>query len=232
MILTMDFGVDILYNPWVTGIGGGIISSLIVFFITKYCFTKKENKEYLQKIKTANNEIFYSIRPLIIEKKIPTIEILTAIRISLAQKYGLKKEDLYNELSLYNDLITDIMSNSFLTSEQKLDFCELLKPMNAGVIEKNQEIEYVYKYSLSARYSSILLSITSFFMVLVSTLLIARRTDVEILFDIKENILLVVTSIIVPLLTMFVFLFIKEKKHKLSNQNNNKKSDNVDNKYE
>lgn len=32
--------MDILNNPWVTGIGGGIISSLIVFFVTKYLFSK------------------------------------------------------------------------------------------------------------------------------------------------------------------------------------------------
>lgn len=65
--------MDILNNPWVTGIGGGIISSLIVFFVTKYLFSKKENREYLQKIKTANNEILYSIRPLVIEKKLPCL---------------------------------------------------------------------------------------------------------------------------------------------------------------
>lgn len=50
---------NILNNAWVTGIGGGIISSLIVFFVTRYFFSKREKREYLQKIETANNEILY-----------------------------------------------------------------------------------------------------------------------------------------------------------------------------
>ena len=37
---------DLIANPWIVGIGGGVISSLIVFFITKFFLSKKENKEY------------------------------------------------------------------------------------------------------------------------------------------------------------------------------------------
>lgn len=127
----------------------------------------------------------------------------------------MEKEDLYNESSLYNDLITDIMANSFFNSEQKLDFCELLKPMKEGLGEKKQTIEYAYKYRFSARFSSVFLSITSFSMVLVSTLLISRRADLDGLFDIKENILLLLASIIVPISTMFVFFHMKEKINRL-----------------
>lgn len=36
---------DLIANPWIVGIGGGVISSLIVFFITKFFLSKKENKE-------------------------------------------------------------------------------------------------------------------------------------------------------------------------------------------
>ena len=65
--------MNILNNPWVIGIGGGVISSLIVFFVTQYISRKKGKREYLQKIKMANNDILYFIRPLIIERKIPTL---------------------------------------------------------------------------------------------------------------------------------------------------------------
>src|SRR5690606_36341678 len=135
---------DIFNNAWVTGIGGGIISSLIVFFVTRYFFSKREKREYIQKTETANNEILYSIRPLVIEKKIPTKDILNAVRISTAKKYGVQQEDLYNEFSLSNDLINEIMGNSFLSSDQKLEFCELLQTMKKDDSEDNKEVEVVY----------------------------------------------------------------------------------------
>jgi len=45
-----------LNNPWTIGIGGGVFSGLLVTLITRYLFSRKENREYLQKIVTANHE--------------------------------------------------------------------------------------------------------------------------------------------------------------------------------
>lgn len=198
--------MDFLNNPWVTGIGGGIISSLIVFFVTKYFFSKKENREYLQKIKTANNEILYSIRPLVIEKKLPTTEVMSAIRLSIAKKYGIKQEDLYNDFSLYNDLVTEIMGNSFLSSDQKLEFCDLLKQMKSKQNVK-EKVELVYiqeKNSVSSKYSSMLLALSSFTMVLTTTLYITKEVKTHTFDLFKENILLVLVATFVPILAMMI----------------------------
>ena len=154
----MDTGI--INNPWVIGIGGGIISSLIVFFVTQYISRKRGKREYMQKIEIANNDILYFIRPLIIDKKIPTREIISAIRFSTAKKYGIKEEDLYNETSLYNDLVTEIMANSFLSAEQKLEFCDLLKQMKSSSYNMNKNIELMYligKGNFSTKFSSMLL---------------------------------------------------------------------------
>lgn len=203
--------IEILNNPWVTGIGGGIVSSLIVFFVTKYLFSKKENREYLQKIRTANNEILYSIRPLIIEKKLPTVDILSAIRISIAMKYGIKQEDLYNDLSLSNDLITEIMGNSFLSSEQKLEFCDMLNQMRNKQNNKNKlEVIYIQeRNSLSSKYSSILLALSSFGMVLITTLYIAKEADKQAFSLLEENISLLLTSTLIPIFAMVITLLYK-----------------------
>lgn len=204
--------IELLNNPWVTGIGGGIVSSLIVFFVTKYVFGKKENREYVQKIRTANNEILYSIRPLIIEKKLPTVDIFSAIRISIAKKYGIKQEDLYNAFSLSNDLITEIMGNSFLSSEQKLEFCGLLNQIN-NKQETNNKIEVVYiqgRNSLSSKYSSMLLALSSFGMVLISTLFITKEADKQEYNLFGENIqLLSVAATLIPILAMLIILLYK-----------------------
>lgn len=203
--------IEILNNPWVTGIGGGIVSSLIVFFVTKYLFSKKENREYVQKIRTANNEILYSIRPLIIEKKLPTVDILSAIRISIAKKYGIKQEDLYNDFSLSNDLITEIMGNSFLSSEQKLEFCDLLNQMKSKQ-KTNDKIEVVYiqgRNSLSSKYSSMLLALSSFGMVLISTLYIAKEADKQEFSLFGENISLLLIATLTPISAMMITLLYK-----------------------
>lgn len=229
--------IEILNNPWITGIGGGIVSSLIVFFVTKYLFSKKENREYVQKIRTANNEILYSIRPLIIEKKLPSVEILSAIRISIAKKYGIKQEDLYNDFSLSNDLITEIMGNSFLSSEQKLEFCDLLNQMKSKQKTKD-EIEVVYiqeRNSLSSKYSSMLLALSSFGMVLISTQYIAKEADKQKFSFFEENISLLLIATLTPILAMTITLLykimIKErtKDRKIAEMLNNKDEKEEDN---
>ena len=206
--------IEVLNNPWVTGIGGGVISSLIVFFVTKYLFSKKENKEYSQKIKTANNEILYSMRPLVIEKKLPTADIISAIKSSIAKKYGVKQDDLYDDLSLYNDLVAEIMANSFLSPEQKLEFCSLLVNIKNRC---NENIKIVYvqnRNSESARYISMLLAFSSFVMVLTTTFLITEVDSYKFNFF-ENNFSLFLVATITPIFAMVVtsFYSILHKKH-------------------
>jgi hypothetical protein len=83
--------------------------------------------DYYKKLEVANNEMLYSIRPLLVEKKVPSKEILAAVRFSTAKKYGVLQTDLYDEFSMTSDLINETIANSFLTSDQKLEFCNLLQ---------------------------------------------------------------------------------------------------------
>ena len=213
--------IEFLNNPWVTGIGGGIISSLIVFFVTRYLFNKKENKEYNQKIQTANNEILYSLRPLIIEKSIPSSQILSAIRVSIAQKYSVKQEDLYNEISLYNDLVTEIMSTPFLSSEQKLDYCASLQQIRTKETDK---IEYIYipeKTNLNSKFYSSVLAIISFSMVITMTLIITEKVEPHTYTIFEDNISLVLSSIIVPIIALAVTLELFLLRNKMNRKQKN-----------
>jgi hypothetical protein len=105
----------------------GLLFSLIVFLVTSYFFTKRDKTDYRKKIETANNEMLYSIRPLLVEKKVPSKDILVAVRFSTAKKYGVEQHDLYDEFSLTSDLINETIANVFLTSDEKLEFCNLLQ---------------------------------------------------------------------------------------------------------
>lgn len=105
----------------------GVLLSLIVYLITRQYFAKHGKSDYQKKIEIANNEMLYSIRPLLVEKKVPSKEILVAVRFSTAKKYGVEQNDLYDEFSLTSDLINETIANSFLTSDEKLEFCSLLQ---------------------------------------------------------------------------------------------------------
>lgn len=135
-------------NNWTIGIIGGIISGIIVYIITDRIFSKRENKEYIQKLKIANNELLYNVRPLVVEEHKPTIEILNSIINATARKYGVKKEDLYNKEDLADELIKEIVGNPFLTSENKLQYSNLcleisnLNPSKSE-IENDKKIIYI-----------------------------------------------------------------------------------------
>ncbi|BDD03760.1 hypothetical protein [Aureibacter tunicatorum] len=224
---------EIINNPWVTGIGGGIISSLIVFFATRYFFGKREKKEYTQKIETANNEILYSIRPLVIDKKIPSLNILSSVILATAKKYGVKKEDLYNEYSLSNDLINEIMANSFLSSDQKIEFCELLQGMT-DTLKENKDIEIIYlnkKNHYTTKYSSIVLSLMTFAMVLMSILLTNKLTDSDSIKFLKDILFITSSISITPILLMKLLDLIKRKKTD-QEEKQNKGVTQIDNKEE
>lgn len=127
--------MDLFTNPWIVGIGGGIISSLVVTIISRYFFSTRDRKEHRQRVETANNEIMYSVRPLIAEKMLPTCDILEGLLSSMARKYGLDISDVYDARNLANDLISEIMGNSFLASQQKLDFCAFVSQLKLEEVE-------------------------------------------------------------------------------------------------
>lgn len=214
---------DFWTNPWVTGIGGGIISSLIVFFVTKYFFKKKENREYVQKIKLANNEILYAIRPLIIDHKTPLRESFSSLRVSVSNKYGVKLDDLYNNISLSNDLIAEILENPFLTSEQKEDFCQLILQFKKE--DESNLVEIIYlrkKIQVDSRFTSIILSLTSFAMILSMTLLVAKETKAYEPSDWEkqlfgDNITLFLTATVIPLLVMVGYYILQRLKKTIRN---------------
>ncbi|MBW8688018.1 hypothetical protein [Chitinophaga rhizophila] len=105
----------------------GAMLALIVYLVTRHYFSSHGKTDYQKKIEIANNEMLYSIRPLLVEKKVPSKEILGAVRFSTAKKYGVEQNDLYDEFSLTSDLINETIANSFLTSDEKLEFCSLLQ---------------------------------------------------------------------------------------------------------
>lgn len=168
--------LNLLNNPWVSGIGGGIISGLIVYFVTTILFSRKQNKEYNQKLTTANNEILYTLRPLIAQKKIPAQDIITSTISSISRKYELDKRDLLDIPLLVDELIREVVENSFLTPDQKIDFCDKinelrLKVVNERTTEKLIETVVYQRDKISLKNASLLLAGFAFLAVSLLTIL-------------------------------------------------------------
>ncbi len=179
--------MEIITNPWVIGIGGGIISGLVVFLITNRIFSKKENREYQQKIEMANKELLYSIRPLIVGQNIPNQDLIDSIIYSTARKYSVKINDLYENEELAEDLTKEILDNPFLNSENKLKYCELtakLKELdNEEITEQKREVIYVEKEKpITKEFFSITLAIMT-----TITVVIAVTTSSKLDFTLIES---------------------------------------------
>lgn len=118
--------MDILNNAWVVGIGGGLLSGLLVTLITRYIFSKKDDKEYVQKLATVNKEVVYALRPGISEGHIPDEEVLSSLINATARKYKVARDDVFRPKQIAEELIKEILDSSFISSETKKNYCETL----------------------------------------------------------------------------------------------------------
>ena len=201
---------DLIANPWIVGIGGGVISSLIVFFITKFFLSKKENKEYEQKVRLATNEVVYAVRPLVIDKAIPANDVLAVLRSAIAVKYGVKVSDVIGIKQLVSILVLEILSNSFLNSSQKNEYCNLLMTMKDE--PKQTPSNDVHKRKSERNlYISMMLSLLCFSAVLGSVLA-SKEKNVENVEVYKQGFFLIISALMFILgLTTFTLYKLKER---------------------
>ena len=201
---------DLIANPWIVGIGGGVISSLIVFFITKFFLSKKENKEYEQKVRLATNEVVYAVRPLVIDKAIPANDVLAALRSAIAVKYGVKVSDVIGIKQLVSILVLEILSNSFLNSSQKNEYCNLLMTMKDE--PKQTPSNDVHKRKSERNlYISMMLSLLCFSAVLGSVLA-SKEKNVENVEVYKQGFFVMFSALMFILgLTTFTLYKLKER---------------------
>src|ERR1019366_5870748 len=139
-----------LTNAWVIGIGGGIVSGALVTWIANSFLAKKENREYVQKLVSANHEIIYAIRPGIPEGQVPTREVISDLISSTARRYGVSSSDLYSHEELVQELVKEVMDSSFLSTAKKAEYCKELAPLRTPIESREPErkdIEYQLRFS-------------------------------------------------------------------------------------
>jgi hypothetical protein len=140
----------ILSNPWVVGIGTGILSGLLVTWLLSLFLSKKKDREFQQQVSSANREVIYAIRSGIPDNALPDQEIVKALIRSTARRHGLEEADLYQQKELTEELIKEVMDSSFLSATKKIEYCTELKLPSTqpeGLVDRAQQIPATEKES-------------------------------------------------------------------------------------
>jgi sensor c-di-GMP phosphodiesterase-like protein len=213
--------INLFHNLWIVGIGGGIISGVIVAVVVKFIFGKRESKEYQQKVAMANHEIIYALRPSIAEKVFPSVDIIHSILVSTSQKYGVDKYDLYTLNSICDDLIKEIMADTFLASKQKVEFCELVNNFRTqGNDPKKQKITNPQVITIrkgnSAEFISLTMGLMTTMMAALLTVFLNFQAKIGVRFSESGMIiLLLVSSIIIPVFSLWLITILRKKSAKI-----------------
>lgn len=121
--------MDIFNNPWVVGIGGGILSGLLVTIITRKFFESEDDKEYFQKLKLANNEVLYAIKPFIVDGEVPSKDIIFSLRVATARKHSVDLNDIASLAEISESLIKEVLDSSFISNAVKTEYCQKLSQL-------------------------------------------------------------------------------------------------------
>lgn len=128
MLVVMQF-ISVLKNSWFIGIAGGIISGLIVYFITAYFLERKKRMDHKKDIMAANRAVFEIVRPYIANSGLPDNTTLDAIMNSIARKYEIERYEMSSIATIYEDLIVEFMSNLYIPDD--------IKNKNINILLKN-----------------------------------------------------------------------------------------------
>lgn len=214
----MELFVSIVNNAWFIGIVGSILSGLFTYWLTKTIFSKKDNKEYLQKVNTVNNEIIYALRLGISEESLPSYHVINRLINATCRKQGVRVKDVYTYNEIIEDLTKEVMDSSFISSENKAKYCELLSSSLDKFNDENSPIEHIENLKLLLKLESkskVTSDISFIFAVFATifTLLITLKSKLgdrilTALSDLRyiDNLIPALLSMTIVLITSFIFI--------------------------
>lgn len=216
---------DFLKNPWVIGIGGGIISGFIVYLISYVIMNKKNNSEYAQQIQFANSEVINNLKPYIVDNGLPNKEIMDSIISAVSRKYRVKKEEMY-PLTIYcQELIYEIIGNVYVSNDKKREYTEQLSNYITTlktdsietILEKSTDIKSKadYRQRLNKQYS-VMLSLTATLLTMCLTIATFSEKGKFVDFLInpfyKSNVLILSVAIICSCVLPLIIIILQKSR--------------------
>lgn len=216
--------MDIINNQWVAGIGAGIISGLVVFWITRYFFSKRDNREYFQKVAAANREVLYAIRPGISEGTVPSEAILKRLVMATARKYNIEEKSMLTISEISSELIKEVMDSAFISASSKIDFCNKLSSLSSDIREKSLSAEDKYEDDLAGKYQRQISAIMALMSAVMSVLAVTDTLRDGIIVSTKTD--LIFSAIVPAVIAMglaasfSVFFTTRKKKSSVTDKSN------------
>lgn len=159
-MLTLFASID-WSNPWLVGIGTGVVSGVAVSFIVaktgRFFWSRKDDRERQQQIETANHEVLYALRPSIAEDAVPSREIVDVLACATARKYKLQRTEMSTLEQYADDLIKEVLDSSFISNQQKLKYCAdvtKIKELPRTPTFEYSKIESIEKTTEAAYYNN------------------------------------------------------------------------------
>lgn len=182
-------------NSWVIGLATGVVSGLLVFFVTSFLFDNKKKRDYELHVKEANIDIVNALKPYIAEQGLPGYQVLVSLITSTSRKYAVDTKDLLTPVQVCEELIREIIGDVYVTSEKKKEYTEKVAEFKESIAKKSGAINRSQDNNKENNNSSARLQL--------SIIMITMGVSLILVFSILMLVLLVID----PELARHVWLF-------------------------
>lgn len=204
---------NLIENEWFVGIVGGIISGIIVYFLTSYIVERKKKIEHRKNIVLSNNAVLSVLKPHIANSGLPSINQLKAIISSVSRQYGVNTSEMKTIGMFYEDLIFEFVANVYIPNSIKEKNIENLleKIESFNLMEHNSATDESHSKSKSyaaQKTGAIVGMFATIFSILIGVI-------VSGLSETDFNIIVVIASVLAILIILIcgtIFLFKTHKK--------------------
>jgi hypothetical protein len=200
---------NLLSNPWIIGIGGGILSGLVVTFISRSIFSRRDNKEYLQKVSQANKEVLYAIRPGISEGIIPSNNVVRRLIEATARRYGIEVSSMYSLDKVSGDLIKEVMDSSFISAASKQQYCEQLAQINDATPDDLSVPDHIRSIDASTYRRTAVMMMGLMTGLITALAGFSLTIEKDVINDTKKLVILLVPALVAVLVSI-ISVFFKE----------------------
>lgn len=215
---------EFLSNSWVVS----IISGIIVFFLTNTIIMIQNRRKHKKQINDANTMILNRLRSYVVDNGLPQKEIINAVKSSTSREYNIKYDELLTIRELCEELITDIISNIYISNDNKVKYINMLKDylneknnLQENNLNSKQTNNSIKKILLNNHFEiimSIITSLIAFVGVFLSSLKLSQNS-LDKSPDINSDIIAVVSTVFISIIIVFIIPVMKDiikwlKKHK------------------